>query len=85
MPARSPFPAARSSRATPTPAAAALREAEEEIGLAPELVDVVGYLDPYLTRTGYRIVPVLGRVDPGFGCGSTPMRWKRPSRCRSPS
>jgi 8-oxo-dGTP pyrophosphatase MutT (NUDIX family) len=46
--------------------AAALREAEEEIGLAPDLLDLLGYLDPYLTRTGYRIVPVLGRVDPGF-------------------
>ncbi len=46
--------------------AAALREAEEEIGLAPSLVGLVGYLDPYLTRTGYRIVPVLGRVDPSF-------------------
>jgi 8-oxo-dGTP pyrophosphatase MutT (NUDIX family) len=46
--------------------AAALREAEEEIGLAPALVRLIGYLDPYLTRTGYRIVPALGRVDPGF-------------------
>jgi 8-oxo-dGTP pyrophosphatase MutT (NUDIX family) len=46
--------------------AAALREAEEEIGLAARMVDLVGYLDPYLTRTGYRIVPVLARVDPGF-------------------
>jgi 8-oxo-dGTP pyrophosphatase MutT (NUDIX family) len=46
--------------------AAALREAEEEIGLMPQLVSLIGYLDPYLTRTGYRIVPVLGRVDPSF-------------------
>jgi 8-oxo-dGTP pyrophosphatase MutT (NUDIX family) len=46
--------------------ATALREAEEEIGLAPELVSVLGYLDPYLTRTGYRIIPVVGRVEPQF-------------------
>jgi len=46
--------------------AAALREAEEEIGLAPGLVGLIGYLDPYLTRTGYRIVPAVGRVDPRF-------------------
>jgi 8-oxo-dGTP pyrophosphatase MutT (NUDIX family) len=46
--------------------AAALREAAEEIGLAAEMVNLIGYLDPYLTRTGYRIVPVLARVDPGF-------------------
>lgn len=48
------------------PAAAALREASEEIGLDAGLVAVVGYLDPYLSRTGYRIVPVVGRVEPGF-------------------
>lgn len=46
------------------PAAAALREAREEIGLDPEAVKVVGYLDPYLTGTGYRVVPVIGRVEP---------------------
>jgi 8-oxo-dGTP pyrophosphatase MutT (NUDIX family) len=46
------------------PAAAALREAQEEIGLDPAAVEVVGFLDPYLTGTGYRIVPVIGRVDP---------------------
>src|SRR5947209_3601321 len=34
--------------------AATLREPEEEIGLAPRLVKVLGYLYPYLTRTGYR-------------------------------
>jgi 8-oxo-dGTP pyrophosphatase MutT (NUDIX family) len=46
------------------PAAAAVREAEEEIGLDPRKVEAIGYLPPYLTRTGFRIVPVLGRVDP---------------------
>ncbi|CAN5248564.1 CoA pyrophosphatase [soil metagenome] len=46
------------------PAAAALREAQEEIGLDPAAVQVVGYLDPYLTGTGYRVVPVIGRVEP---------------------
>ncbi len=46
--------------------AAALREAEEEIGLSAEMANVIGYLDPYLTRTGYRIVPVLARIDPDF-------------------
>ena len=64
MPARSPSPAARSTRADAGPAAAAIREADEEIGLDPAKVATIGYLDPYLTRTGYRIVPVLGRVEP---------------------
>lgn len=45
-----------------TPAAAALREAEEEVGLDPKLVKVVAELPPYLSRTGFRITPVLGRV-----------------------
>jgi 8-oxo-dGTP pyrophosphatase MutT (NUDIX family) len=46
------------------PAAAAIREAGEEIGLDRGLIHPVGYLDPYLTRTGYRIVPVVARVEP---------------------
>lgn len=48
------------------PAAAALREAEEEIGLAPDRITVLGYLGAYLTRTGFRIIPVVARVEPPF-------------------
>ena len=44
--------------------ATALREAEEEIGLAPRLVEPIGYLDLYLTTFGYRIVPLVARVAP---------------------
>jgi 8-oxo-dGTP pyrophosphatase MutT (NUDIX family) len=43
---------------------AALREAEEEVALDPALVDVVGTADPYLTGTGFRIMPVLGVIPP---------------------
>jgi 8-oxo-dGTP pyrophosphatase MutT (NUDIX family) len=46
------------------PVAAALREADEEIGLAAERVEVLGELRPYLTGTGFRIHPVVGWVDP---------------------
>lgn len=42
--------------------AAALREAEEEIGLDPSLVRVIGVSDPFRTRTGFDITPVLGVV-----------------------
>ena len=58
------FPGGKIDAEDHTPAAAALREAEEEIGLTPTMVEPLGYLAPYLTRTGYRIVPVLGRVEP---------------------
>jgi 8-oxo-dGTP pyrophosphatase MutT (NUDIX family) len=46
-----------------SPAAAALREAREEIGLARDLVEPIGYLDLYLTFSGYRILPIVARVD----------------------
>jgi 8-oxo-dGTP pyrophosphatase MutT (NUDIX family) len=46
--------------------AAALREAEEEIGLSPSAVSLWGEADPYLTATGYRVVPVVGEVPPNL-------------------
>lgn len=45
-----------------SPAAAALREAQEEIGLDPQLVEPIGYIDLYLTFSGYRILPLVARV-----------------------
>ena len=60
------FPGGKIDPGDASPAAAALREAEEEIGLDRGTVSVLGYLNPYLSRTGYRISPVLGRVAPGF-------------------
>ncbi|MCK0196658.1 CoA pyrophosphatase [Ancylobacter sp. 6x-1] len=45
------------------PAGAALREAQEEVGLDPARVTPLGYLDAYLTRTAFRIVPVVALVD----------------------
>jgi 8-oxo-dGTP pyrophosphatase MutT (NUDIX family) len=48
-------------------AQAALREAHEEVGLAPASVDVIGSLDEFLTGTGFTITPVVGVVtDGGF-------------------
>ena len=47
-----------------TPRDAALREADEEIGLDPGAVRPLGYLDPYLSATGFLVSPVIGLVDP---------------------
>ncbi|HUD52424.1 CoA pyrophosphatase [Parvibaculum sp.] len=49
-----------------TPAEAALREADEEVGLKSSFVEVAGYLDSYETGSGFRILPVVGFVRPGF-------------------
>lgn len=46
--------------------AAALREAQEEIGLDPRQVETIGYLDDYPTITGYRITPVVGSIGADF-------------------
>ncbi|HET6602929.1 MAG TPA: CoA pyrophosphatase [Xanthomonadaceae bacterium] len=43
---------------------AALREADEEVGLGAGLVEPIGLLDPYLTVSGFRIVPVVGVAQP---------------------
>src|SRR4029079_4452786 len=48
------------------PAAAALREAEEEIALPRQLIQPIGYLDVHMTPFGHRILPVLARVQPSF-------------------
>lgn len=50
----------------------ALREAREEAGLEPALVKPVGRLDTYHTGSGFRIVPVLGVVSPGFNLAPDP-------------
>ena len=60
------FPGGRIESFDSGPAAAALREAEEEIGLAPEFVRPLGFLDAQLTGSGFRIVPVVARIEPGF-------------------
>lgn len=50
----------------------ALRETHEEIGLPPELVTVIGRLDTYVTRTGFRVEPYVGIIDPPLNCVADP-------------
>ena len=49
-----------------TPHQAALREAQEEVGLEPSRVQMLGYLPNYLTVTAYQVTPVVAVVQPGF-------------------
>jgi 8-oxo-dGTP pyrophosphatase MutT (NUDIX family) len=49
-----------------SPLAAALREAHEEIGLEPSSIEPIGYLDLYLTFSGFRILPLVARVAPDY-------------------
>jgi 8-oxo-dGTP pyrophosphatase MutT (NUDIX family) len=49
-----------------TPRDAALREAREEIGLEDRYIDPLGWLDPYLTGTGFRVAPMVALVEPSF-------------------
>jgi 8-oxo-dGTP pyrophosphatase MutT (NUDIX family) len=60
------FPGGRIDPDDASPLAAALREADEEIGLAPALVRPLGYLDAYLSGSGFLVIPVVGEVCPGY-------------------
>lgn len=66
------FPGGRIESADADAVAAALREAHEEIGLGPALAAPLGYLDPMITITGFRVLPVVARIDPGFVAAPDP-------------
>ena len=60
------FPGGRAEAADASLAATALREASEEVGLAPSQVSILGCLPEYETVTGYRVTPVIGWIEPPF-------------------
>lgn len=60
------FPGGRQDDGDRDLVATALREAEEEIGLPPSRVAILGALEPYVTVTGFIVAPIVARVEPGF-------------------
>src|SRR5712675_540412 len=60
------FPGGKIDATDASPLDAALREAEEEVGLDRAFIDPIGYLDLYATGFGFRILPTVARVRPGF-------------------
>ncbi|WP_204508197.1 CoA pyrophosphatase [Aestuariivirga litoralis] len=60
------FPGGRIDDTDADAVAAALRETEEETGIAPAFIEPIGFLDTYLTSTNYRVVPVVAVLRPGF-------------------
>jgi 8-oxo-dGTP pyrophosphatase MutT (NUDIX family) len=60
------FPGGKIEATDASPLDAALREAEEEVGLTREFVEPLGYLDLYGTSFGFRILPTVAKVRPGF-------------------
>lgn len=60
------FPGGRYEPADRTPVRTALREAQEEVGLDPTRVEVIGRLPEYLTGTGFQVTPVVGLIAPDF-------------------
>jgi 8-oxo-dGTP pyrophosphatase MutT (NUDIX family) len=66
------FPGGRSESGDLTPVETALRETFEETGIAPSFITVAGYLDRYLTGTGFDIQPVVGLLSDGFTLAPDP-------------
>lgn len=66
------FPGGRIDPTDPTPEYAALRETEEEIGIAPSYIEVVGRMPDYVSGSGFRIAPILSVVRPDFRLSINP-------------
>jgi 8-oxo-dGTP pyrophosphatase MutT (NUDIX family) len=66
------FPGGKIEATDASPLAAALREAEEEVGLDRAYVHPIGYLGVYGTGFGFRILPTVARVQPGFSLSINP-------------
>lgn len=66
------FPGGRIDPGDRSAVDAALRETWEEIALAPSVIEPLGFLDPYITITNYRVLPVVARIAPGYHASPNP-------------
>jgi len=60
------FPGGRVESSDANVIAAALRESQEEIALAPAQAAPLGFLDPFTTISGFRVTPVVAAIDPAY-------------------
>jgi 8-oxo-dGTP pyrophosphatase MutT (NUDIX family) len=60
------FPGGRIDDTDPSAEFAAQRETEEEIGIRPDQVEVIGRMPDYIAGSGFRIAPIIGIIQPGF-------------------
>jgi 8-oxo-dGTP pyrophosphatase MutT (NUDIX family) len=67
------FPGGRCDPETEDPVATALRETEEEIGLARSFIEVIGFLPDHLVISGYQVTPVVAMIAPGYALAPDPI------------
>ena len=60
------FPGGCADTVDVSPLHTALRETEEEIGVENRLIEAAGVIEPFLTITGFKVIPIVGFVDPAF-------------------
>lgn len=66
------FPGGKMEKVDAGPVATALREAQEEVGLDPALIEPLGFLDGYRSGAGFHIMPLVALVEPSLKLSPAP-------------